>query len=196
MLRRVRSLLAVVVVARRCLGPAPRQIWLVEARRLAVATGGAERPAVVASYTIADEARLLDVGERTLREWTRSGRIPTLPPIPGERGARIAATVPQELRQARPLAWDGAHLVDGAAAPPGGPQRQAEGGGEERPLAAADGGGVAHGASGGHEARGARAPGARWWWARYKSISVVGDRSRTRLLVWPRIESRAPTTAR
>lgn len=101
--------------------------------RTAAAPGGSSRT-VAGSYTIADAAQLLQVSERTLREWVRSGRIPSLPAIPGERGARIAAGVVEELRQARPLAWDGSHLVDGAAAADGSSKRLAEDAGSSQRI--------------------------------------------------------------
>lgn len=62
-------------------------------------------------YLVSEAAQLLDIPERTLREWVRQGKIPVLPPTHGERGARITAETLEELRQARPLTWDGSHLV-------------------------------------------------------------------------------------
>lgn len=114
-------------------------------RLLAAPPGDPQQPAA-GSFTIAEAAGLLGVGERTLREWARAGKIPTLPAIPGERGARIAVATVEELRQARPLAWDGSGLVDGGGAPrpaaePDGGERRlaAPPGGDRRQLAAEDG---------------------------------------------------------
>jgi excisionase family DNA binding protein len=48
-------------------------------------------------FTIPEAASRLGVPERSLRQWVREGRVPIIPPLIGQRGARIAASTVETL---------------------------------------------------------------------------------------------------
>lgn len=52
------------------------------------------------SYLVSEAAERLGIPDRTLREWVRTGKVPSLPPDFGDRGVRIPAQAIEDLRQA------------------------------------------------------------------------------------------------
>jgi excisionase family DNA binding protein len=68
------------------------------------------------AYLVSEAAERVGIPERTLRAWIRQGRVPVLAPTEGSRGVRLSAKTLDELRQAKPLTWDGERFLGGTAA--------------------------------------------------------------------------------
>src|ERR1051326_8360926 len=49
------------------------------------------------SYTVADAALVLDIPQRSLRQWIKEGGVPVIPPLIGQRGQRIPAATIREI---------------------------------------------------------------------------------------------------
>lgn len=63
------------------------------------------------SYLVREAADIVGIPERTIHAWIKQGRIPVLAPPRGQRGVRLSAKTLDELREAKPLQWDGERFL-------------------------------------------------------------------------------------
>lgn len=79
------------------------------AERQSGSTAAAEQQQ--AGYLVSEAAELLEIPERTLRAWIRQGKVPVLAPTEGSRGVRLSERTVEELRQVKPVTWDGERFL-------------------------------------------------------------------------------------
>jgi hypothetical protein len=72
-------------------------------------------------------AELLDIPVRTLRAWIRQGKVPVLAPTEGSRGVRLSDRTLEELRQAKPITWDGERFLRQSGGHPASEQQHGSG---------------------------------------------------------------------